>query len=182
MDTFTYQNQCSVFLATNHRPRVQGSDEAIWRRLQLIPFTYVMPQEDRKDPGEVQAILHSEQERNAILAWLVEGLRLWRKEGLKNTPPAILEATAAYRKDSDPMAEWLEDCVLVEDGAKVRIQAMRDSYTNHCQDAGRMPVGVTRFNAGLERLGAVRRAGRDEFNQVAKMWFGLRLKSGLTDT
>ncbi len=38
-DHFTFHNQTAVWLATNHKPVLQGSDDAIWRRIRLIPFT-----------------------------------------------------------------------------------------------------------------------------------------------
>jgi putative DNA primase/helicase len=172
MDTFTYQNQASVFLATNHRPRVQGSDEAIWRRLQLIPFDYVMPNDERREPEEVRAILHAE--RDGILRWLVDGLRLWRDEGLER-PDAIRAATSTYRTESDPMAEWIEDEVVFQDGASARVRDVRASYEEHCKQTGRPYVlAAQRFNADLERRGCVRRKGQDQLGE-AKMWFGLYL-------
>jgi putative DNA primase/helicase len=175
-DTFTYQNQASVFLATNHRPRVQGSDEAIWRRVQLIPFDYVVEDSERLEPSKVQAELRKEQD--GILSWLVEGLRMYQAEGM--TPPeAIQAATAGYRTESDPMAEWLEDEVIFEAGAHVRVSSVRTSYEKHCQDNGRMPLGAIRFNADLTRRGAEKKNGRDQLG-VGKMWFGLRLRNDLS--
>jgi putative DNA primase/helicase len=45
----------------------------------------------------------------AVLAWAVEGCRLYREAGL-TTPQAVEQATMAYRKKLDPLADWFEDC------------------------------------------------------------------------
>jgi putative DNA primase/helicase len=174
-DTFTYQNQASVFLATNHRPRVQGSDEAIWRRLQLVPFDYVVPDHEPRDPEQVRAILHAE--RDGVLRWLVDGLRMWRAEGLDPAPDAIRAATATYRTESDPMAEWIEDEVVFAADAFARVRDVRASYEEHCKQTGRSyPVAAQRFNADLERRGCTRGKGRDAIGD-GKMWFGLYLRN-----
>jgi putative DNA primase/helicase len=173
-DYFTFSNQSAVALITNHRPRVQSSDEAIWRRLVLVPFEYVVPTEERLDPKEAQARLRAE--RDGILLWLIEGLRLWRNEGLREPPEAISDATASYRRESDPMSDWIDECVTFEDGAHERVTLVRSAYETHCQTSGRQPLGPHRFNATLERRGAKRADKRVE-GVVSKSWIGLRLKT-----
>ena len=34
-----------MFFTTNHKPIVKGSDEGIWRRIMLIPFTVTIPKD-----------------------------------------------------------------------------------------------------------------------------------------
>lgn len=106
-DYFTYQNQMAVWLATNYKPVVQGMDVAIWRRIRLIPFEVTIPPEDRLDPIEVQKRLRTE--ADGVLAWMVEGLRLHRAEGLLPEPEAVTAATREYREEMDPLSAWLDD-------------------------------------------------------------------------
>src|SRR5207253_825035 len=35
---FEFRPQFKLWLATNHRPSIHGTDDAIWRRIRLIPF------------------------------------------------------------------------------------------------------------------------------------------------
>lgn len=133
-----------------------------------------MPNDERREPEEVRAILHSE--RDGILRWLVDGLRMFRAEGLE-PPTAIRAATATYRTESDPMAEWLEDEVVLEVGAFARVRDVRASYEEHCKATGRPYVlAAQRFNADLERRGCERKKGQDQLGE-AKMWFGLYLRN-----
>ena len=49
-DFFTFQPQFTLFVAGNHKPSFQGVDEAIRRRVLLLPFLQNIPAEER-DPG-----------------------------------------------------------------------------------------------------------------------------------
>ena len=46
-----------IWLATNHRPVIRGTDHAIWRRIRLIPFTMRIPdaEQDRELPEKLKA-------------------------------------------------------------------------------------------------------------------------------
>ncbi len=60
-----------IWLATNHRPVIRGTDAGIWRRLRLIPFNQDFQGRENKRLGEqLQA------ESTGILSWMVFGLTL----------------------------------------------------------------------------------------------------------
>src|SRR5438477_5553947 len=40
---FQFAPVLKLFLATNHKPQIQGTDKGIWRRIHLIPFTVTIP-------------------------------------------------------------------------------------------------------------------------------------------
>jgi len=46
----------TIFMATNHKPEIRGTDNAIWNRIKLIPFTVSIPkdQQDRELPAKVR--------------------------------------------------------------------------------------------------------------------------------
>jgi putative DNA primase/helicase len=75
---FEFVPQFLAFLAVNHKPIVSGDDPAIWRRLLVIPFAYVVPAEKR-DPRLAEKLL---EERDGILAWAVAGCLQWQRVGL----------------------------------------------------------------------------------------------------
>ena len=43
-DPFTFKPNFKIWLCVNHKPTIRGTDMGIWRRVQLIPFTVVIPQ------------------------------------------------------------------------------------------------------------------------------------------
>jgi putative DNA primase/helicase len=97
----------TFLMLTNHKPVVTGTDEGIWRRVRLVPWDVVIPDEKR-DPelGNRLAL-----ELDAILAWMVAGYGDWKAHGL-GEPDAVAVATAAYRNESDALARFLtEKCM-----------------------------------------------------------------------
>jgi putative DNA primase/helicase len=95
-DFFEYLPQFKLVIAGNHRPALRAVDEAIRRRLHLIPYTITIPPEDW-DETLTECL---KAEWPGILAWMIEGCLRWQSEGL-NPPKAMLEATAEYLAAED---------------------------------------------------------------------------------
>ena len=92
-------------MATNHKPEIKGTDNAIWRRVRLIPFNVTIPdaQQDRQLP------LKLKDEWPGILRWAVEGCLKWQQEEL-GLPKAVEVANQEYRSEMDILAPFIEDC------------------------------------------------------------------------
>jgi len=75
-DFFTYQPTFKLVIVGNHRPGIRNVDDAMRRRLHLIPFTYKPPRPDKDLPERLRA------ERPGILAWAVQGCLEWQRVGL----------------------------------------------------------------------------------------------------
>lgn len=115
-DFFQFDPQFKICLAANHKPVIKGTDFAIWRRIKLIPFTVTIPEaEQDKTLGDKLLA-----ELPGILAWAVRGCLAWQREGL-GIPPEVVDATAAYRAESDELAPFLEECC--NQGEKLQAQA-----------------------------------------------------------
>lgn len=110
-DFFTFSATHKLIVAANTRPAVRGTDHGIWRRMRLIPWTVIIPDEeqDRELPNRLLA-----NEAPGILAWLVRGCLAWQRLGLGRSV-AIEAATTAYRAEEDVLGRWIDDrCVLGE--------------------------------------------------------------------
>jgi putative DNA primase/helicase len=107
-----------AILVTNHRPEVQGSDDGIWRRLQLVPFNvhFWDPAKGEKGPPHLQVnkrlgeLLKAEAE--GILAWCVRGTLEWFHDGMQ-APPSVLLATQTYRAEEDVVGTFIAERCLV---------------------------------------------------------------------
>lgn len=163
---FTFLPQFKIWLATNHKPEVKETTHALWRRVMLIPFEVVIPshQQDRSLPDKLRA------EYPGILRWAVEGCLAWQREGLEQ-PRAVRQATAAYRKEQDSFALFLEACCVMDDTAEELAGRLYREYRQWTERVGERPETQTAFGTRLSERGfpAVGRGGR-RYRQ------GLRLK------
>ena len=107
-------------ISGNHKPEIRGSDDGIWRRVMLVPFDVQIPANER-DRALIEKLWA---ERDGILQWAVAGLIDYLQSGLRE-PDAVLAATAEYRQDSDPLANFLTDCCLATGTPSDVIQSSR---------------------------------------------------------
>ncbi len=176
-DYFEFENQSAVWLATNHKPIVQGTDYAAWRRVRLIPFTVKIPEDQRLDPAEVKRALRDE--RDGILRWLMDGLRMYKKRGsLDPAPKAVMEATEEYKREMDAFSLWLDDCCVLEPNAIATVRAMRESYEGWCDNEGRTWLGSRNFNEQLRERGLAQE-GLWVAGTKAKCWVGVKLNEAV---
>jgi putative DNA primase/helicase len=106
---FQYQPSHKLVISGNYKPRIPSTDNGIWRRMNIIPFT-----ETIATPRPMQDIIaefHSELE--GILAWAVQGAVAWYAHGLPYSED-INQATSSYRDEEDVVARFItERCVVV---------------------------------------------------------------------
>ena len=106
----------TLFLLTNHKPRVDPADNAFWERMRLIVFemSFVTNREPDPEKNERQADIELPAKLSAagsaMLSWLVRGCLEWQRDGHLNPPPHIIAATAEYRRKEDLIQEWLDMC------------------------------------------------------------------------
>ncbi|ESZ65712.1 phage/plasmid primase, P4 family [Mesorhizobium sp. L103C131B0] len=103
-DFFEFAPQFKLIIAGNHKPSLKTVDEAIRRRLHLVPFTVTIPKTER-DPDLKEKL---KAEWPAILDWLIEGCLDWQEEGLK-PPQAVVAASEAYLAEEDTFGRWMAD-------------------------------------------------------------------------
>lgn len=120
---FRYKPQFLLMMLTNHKPRVKADDEAMWRRIRVLPF--VSKFEGVNKDGNLRDKLRKE--KAGILRWMVEGCLLWQKEGLQQ-PEAVKIATGEHRAENDSFAEWLEERCIVDADCKEFTTKAREDY------------------------------------------------------
>jgi putative DNA primase/helicase len=106
-DPFEFHSQCKLFIGGNHKPRLDGADFGLVRRLRLIPFTQTITEAEEVPKEEMLAGLRAE--GPGILNWLLSGLAAW-KPGLRHAPAEVREASAEYARSEDELADFIECC------------------------------------------------------------------------
>jgi P4 family phage/plasmid primase-like protien len=147
-DEFSYVPQFKLVIATNHRPRVRGTDDGIWRRLRLVPFSVsFLGREDRGLTSALQA------ELPGILAWAVRGCVEWQRDGL-GMAEAVAEATSDYRSESDTIGAFIGDRLASGSDLRITRAEVFKQYADWCTAEGETPVSApTLYRAIGERPG-----------------------------
>jgi putative DNA primase/helicase len=163
---FNFTPKFKIFMATNHKPVIKGTDYGIWRRIKLIPFTTTIPVE-KQDKNLEQKL---KQEASGILNWLLEGTARWRREGLK-APAIILNATDEYRGEMDVIGNFLKERTVQGKQHSIRIRELYKSYADWCDDNKEHAVSERFFTMRLKEMGF-----KQARTAEARFWSGMALQ------
>jgi P4 family phage/plasmid primase-like protien len=165
---FEFRPQFKIWLATNHRPIIKGTDEAIWDRLRIIPFEVRIPPEER----DKHLLVKLKQEASGILNWALDGCLTWQKCGL-GEPDEVRGATDAYRQDMDTLGSFLEERCEVGAHSQVSAAAIYGNYKNWCESTGENPMAQRALGLKLGERGFKRTRGTGG----RYLWEGVGLKN-----
>ena len=144
-DFFEFFPQFKLFVAGNHKPAIRNIDEAMKRRLHLIPFTITVPPE-RRDKNLQQKLLA---ERDGILAWAVQGCLDWQRHGRLKPPQRVVDATEEYFEAEDALGRWLDERCVRETCAKSLTAELFNDWKQWAEAAGEFVGAQRRFSDQL---------------------------------
>lgn len=151
-DNFTFKPTFKLVIAGNHRPSLRNVDEAIRRRLHLIPFTVTISAEER-DPKLSEKL---QAEWPGILAWAIEGCLEWQRIGLA-PPSAVRMATEAYLADEDALGRFLdEQCETAGLEVIEEVKLLFAAWTAWCAGTNDFAGTVRQFSQKMEGRGLER--------------------------
>jgi putative DNA primase/helicase len=170
-DFWEFDPTHTVFLGTNHRPEVRGTDHAIWRRLKLIPFNVTIPEaeQDKTLPETLRS------ELRGILAWVVRGCIEYQCYGL-GEPDQVRDATRGYRSDMDALAAFFEDRCVIHPRAEVPATQLYKAYQEWCAESGESDESQRRFGGRLQERGFVSFRYTAGPHRDRKGWRGIGLR------
>jgi len=165
-EAFDFKPRFKLLLAGNHKPVIRGTDDAIWRRIVLIPFEVTIPEKEQ-DRDLLRKLLR---ELPGILAWAVRGCLDWRSRGLL-IPRSVLNATAEYRTESDFVGDFIADCCVLDPAARESATDLNRAHTEWARENGGAPASPTFLGRQLAERGLRKRksGGRNH-------WQGIRLR------
>ena len=138
-----------TFLTTNHKPIVRGTDEGIWRRIHLLPFTVIIPENLIQRDFRERRLMP---ELPGILNWALEGLTVYLKDGL--SPPAVVRAaTDEYRQDMDVVGQWLEERCVRDPTANTPTTIAYNNYKFWAEDEIGWTLSQVRWRRNLSDRG-----------------------------
>lgn len=147
-DFFEFTPRFKLFVVGNHKPRLKTVDEAIRRRLHLIPFEVVIPMAERDLdlPNKLQA------EWPGILSWIIEGAVDWHANGLQ-APAIVTDATLEYLNGEDLIEVWIEDRATKDKQARRLASELYANFKEWAEANGERVTSQRAFSQALQDKG-----------------------------
>lgn len=150
-ETIQFTPSYLLLTITNRCPKVPANDQALWKRIHLIPLINSFVEvPDSKNPYEFKAdknlLKKLKKEAPGILAWLVEGCLIWQLDGL-SPPESINSATKQYREKEDVVGDFIKECCILADNELLRIEPkiIYNKYKDWCEEVGHHKMAKKRF-------------------------------------
>lgn len=150
-DAFDFQPSHSLVLFTNHLPRVSTTDKGTWDRIAVVPFNARF----RGTGGEKKNYAAELFKRcgGAVLAWMIEGARLFIAGGYNlPEPDAVRDAVDEYRNANNWLKKFLDDYCEVGKFQE-SAGAIYGRYKTYCEESGEFPKRAAAFKEAMEMAG-----------------------------
>lgn len=125
-DNFTFTPQFTLTMSGNHPPKLDNVDEAIRRRLNVVPFNRRPKLTDPHLKRRLQ-----EDEGGAILGWIMRGAVSWYRHGMPERPGSVTSATGKYFDEQDDIVSWINDECSIGDRLKDTLKNLHMNFTEH---------------------------------------------------
>jgi putative DNA primase/helicase len=170
---FSFNPTHKLVIRGNHKPIITDDDDGIWRRIHLLPFDrrFGPDEKDMELEGKLMA------EGSGILHWMVQGAVEYFSRGLVRKG-RVATASAAYRKESDLMAQWIDEETEQAPESDCLQQAAYANYKVWCLSQGLKAMCKKQFTDKLKERGFT--GWQQGAGLRARVYGGFRLRDGFS--
>jgi putative DNA primase/helicase len=147
---FEFRPVAKIWMTGNHKPKISGTDNGIWRRIRLIPFEKTVTDSER----DVRLLDKLIAESPGILRFCVEGLQHFL--GQDSRLPAcqrVMVSTEEYRSEQDVLGQFIDEACDIADGESVASGVLYSEYMRWSKANGHMPFSQTSFSNRISERG-----------------------------
>jgi len=148
---FNLKPEFKIWMGTNEKPRIRGTDLGIWRRVRMIPFLYTFS-EDERDKNFMEKFIMPE--LPGILNWALEGSIKWQRDGIK-VPQISKAAAEEYRDEMDVVQRFLDESCITGDIYAIRVGDLYQRFCTWCVKSGNRAVSGIKFGKKLKEKGYI---------------------------
>ncbi|MBO5507429.1 MAG: hypothetical protein J6A00_06665 [Bacteroides sp.] len=140
--SFEYVPQFTLFINTNYLPKVLDETLFTSNRINVIEFNrHFSPSEQ---DITLKDRLKTQENISGLFNWCIEGLKLFRAEGLK-PPISVGIATRQYAQQSDKIGNFIDECLEECQGGGCTAKDAYEVYKKWCIDCGYFSEGKQKF-------------------------------------
>ena len=167
-DPFTFRPQARLWLMANDLPRIPHEDEAMWRRLKVLPF---LTQVTAYDEGLKLRLRDPVRNGAAILNWALRGRADWEaRERKLDEPPQVTVAGDGYRDAMDTVSSFIDDRCECDPKAFETSSRLLEAYDRWALERRLDTTNAKALGSRLKALGY-----EPVSTGSARGWRGLRL-------
>lgn len=150
---FQFKPKFKLILNSNYLPVISDKTVFSSNRVKVVPFERHFTEKEQNKHLKEQL----QKEIDGILNWCIEGLQLYRKEGLE-PPTAVQIATHEYSEDSDKTGKFISEC-LEKSNQNLAAKDVYEKYSQWCNDCGLGVDGRTSFYEELKTKNLLSKTG-----------------------
>jgi len=169
-EEFEFTPECKIFMASNYKPRIIGTDLGIWSRIKMIMFNVTFD-EYHQDKNLKDKLL---EEGSQILGWAIKGYAMWEKIGLAE-PKKFKSAKKEYRSEMDVVQQWVEKNCVNDPNHREKSMDLFDNFSVYVSKAKEYQLTLTMFGRNLSKKFIKKK-------YLGVMWYmGIRIKKHYDD-
>ncbi len=146
-NSFLMENYAKLCFNCNELPKDIEHTDAYFRRLLIVPFEVVIP-ENEQDKELAQKIIA--EELSGVFNWVLAGLQRLLKQKRFTKSEIVERAIKSYRAESDSVACYLAEADREPNGL---LKDIYSDYRGYCSDSGMKALGKQNFRRRLESHG-----------------------------
>lgn len=137
-----------IVIDTNYEPRFRRFDDAIKRRLIIIPFTKQFTGTNK----DLDLVPKLQNDAEYVLKWLIDGAFNYYKFGL-HEPTIVKNATESYCLNADSVQSFIDEGTIYEQGNMIKSSVLYQAYITYCQHNAHHALDIKSFSQALSKKG-----------------------------
>lgn len=174
---FSFIPKFKLVVNTNYLPSINDDTVFSSGRINVISFDRHFSESEQDKT--LKSRLQRKEELSGILNWCIDGLKLYRQEGL-NPPQAVIRATEQYRSDSDKIGSFVSEC-LTWTGRNSKAKNVYEAYSKWCVDNGYGCENKGNFFSELKSKGMFAVSGTIDGKTFRNIVKGYTIEAEFTD-
>jgi putative DNA primase/helicase len=171
-ELFEFVPTHKIWMYGNHMPLIHGTNEGIWRRLKVIPFTVAIKPAERRRIEDLLEMFRSE--LSGIFNWAVAGYQEYLHAGL-SSPDEVTMATEGYRGDMDRIGKFIEERCTTGPDERVSLKELYQAFKAWGEEDREFILPKQQFHQQLQERGFTSKPGTANRREI----IGLRIQDAL---
>ncbi|MFO0742364.1 MAG: phage/plasmid primase, P4 family [Labilithrix sp.] len=153
---FHFTPRAGHLFGANKLPSSNDTTHGFWRRFAVVRFERKF-EGAQADPELADRIIA--EERDAVVAWMVEGARRLMARGHYVIPQSSIDALASWKRNSNPVALFVDERLApLRDGESIRsagstTTVLYDAFRTWAEKSGHKSITKNKFSGKLRELG-----------------------------